>query len=400
MAQSIKLQSAKKPRADFPLFPHANGHWAKKVKGRMLYFGPAASDPHGDEALTVWLTEKDYCLLHGSRPPKYSGGLTIADLIDRLLNFKRLAVENKELSPLTFRAWYKTCNMVLKQFGGTRSVESLGPDDFDALFRAQISGKAVNTRNQYITYIRGLFRFAHNEYQRYIAAPLMLGQSFRLAKQPRTARGIKNTGKVFSAQQIQKLLGIVHWRLKAMILLGINCGFGNNDCATLTFDALDLIGGWHNHSRPKTGMARRCPLWPETITAIQRAIKTRREPRDPAHKSLVFLTRHGAPYCRFTDTDRANAGGAVEWYSSLGIIMRRALDRLDMKAGKLSFYGLRHSFETVAGNSKDQIAVDLIMGHVTPGMGTSYRHEIDDERLLAVVNHVHNWLFPASSANS
>jgi hypothetical protein len=29
-----------KPRADFPLFAHGNGQWAKKVKGRLRYFGP------------------------------------------------------------------------------------------------------------------------------------------------------------------------------------------------------------------------------------------------------------------------------------------------------------------------------------------------------------------------
>ena len=33
-----------KPCREFPLFPHATGRWAKKIKGRMHYFGPW-SDP-------------------------------------------------------------------------------------------------------------------------------------------------------------------------------------------------------------------------------------------------------------------------------------------------------------------------------------------------------------------
>ena len=35
--------------------------------------------------------------------------------------------------------------------------------------------------------------------------------------------------------------------LKAMILLGINCGFGNTDVANLTVKNLDLKGGWCNY---------------------------------------------------------------------------------------------------------------------------------------------------------
>ncbi len=400
MPSSTKQPRVAKPRPDFPLFPHASGRWAKKVKGAMLYFGSTAGDLQGDAALAAWLEEKDYCLLYGRRPAKTTGGLTVGELVDRFLNLKRLNIENKELSPLTFLAWHTVCAMVLKQFGAGRHVESLGPDDFDAFFRAQISGRAAGTRAQYITLVRGLFRFAYNEHQRLIAAPVLLGQSLCLPRRLRSKRSLGDGMRVFKPDQIRKLLGIVRWPSRAVILLGINCGFGNNDCATLTFDKLDLENGWHNHSRPKTKIDRRCPLWPETITAIQQALKTRLEPRDEAHSNLVFLTRTGRPYCRFSDQAGALSGGRVEWRNALGASIRCALERLDMRQGKLSFYALRHTFETVAGDTKDQVAVDYIMGHVTPGMGTNYRHEITDTRLRAVTDHVHDWLFPKSSGSS
>ena len=59
----------------------------------------------------------------------------------------------------------------------------------------------------------------------------------------------------------------------------------------------------------------------------------------------------------------------------------------------LGFYALRHTFETVAGDSKDQVGVDAIMGHAREDMSNLYREKIEDGRLLAITNHVRKWLF-------
>lgn len=69
-----------------------------------------------------------------------------------------------------------------------------------------------------------------------------------------------------------------------MVLLGINCGLGNNDCANLPMTAVDLDNGWLDFGRPKTGIHRRCPLWLETVAAIQAALETRPTPKDQAHE--------------------------------------------------------------------------------------------------------------------
>jgi hypothetical protein len=44
----------------------------------------------------------------------------------------------------------------------------------------------------------------------------------------------------------------------------INAALGNADCGRLVFQALDLDAGWLDYARPKTGVPRRVPLWPET----------------------------------------------------------------------------------------------------------------------------------------
>jgi hypothetical protein len=73
---------AKKPRPDFPLFPHRTGRWAKKVRGSFAYFGKVADDPRGERAIELWLEQKDD-LLAGRRPRPKADALTVEELADR-----------------------------------------------------------------------------------------------------------------------------------------------------------------------------------------------------------------------------------------------------------------------------------------------------------------------------
>jgi integrase len=171
-----------------------------------------------------------------------------------------------------------------------------------------------------------------------------------------------------------------------MILLGINCAFGNTDVATLPLTALDLEKGWVNFPRPKTGVPRHSPLWPETVAAIRDVLAHRPEPKDPADAGLVFLTRRGTTWVRASGRGNALANAIGTVLCKLGINGRRGL----------GFYTLRHVYATVAGEAKDPVAVDHIMGHVAADMGARYREKIGDERLKAVSNYVRTWLRGAS----
>lgn len=179
--------------------------------------------------------------------------------------------------------------------------------------------------------------------------------------------------------------------LKAMVLLGINCGFGNTDVANLPQAALDLDGGWCEFPRPKTEVRRRCPLWPETVEALRIAIAKRSEPANPADTGLCFVTQQGNRFVRVQESKRTEGK-----HVTINAVARRfdpILDQLGINGRKgLGFYTLRHTFETVAGESRGQVAVDALMGHVDGSMAGAYRERISDDRLRAVIDQVRRCL--------
>jgi hypothetical protein len=73
----------------------------------------------------------------------------------------------------------------------------------------------------------------------------------------------------------------------------------------------------------------------------------------------------------------------------------KLLKLLNIHRPGLNFYSLRRTFETIAGDSRDQVAVDFLMGHSpkSSDMASIYRQKIEDDRLRSVTDHVHAWLF-------
>ena len=57
------------------------------------------------------------------------------------------------------------------------------------------------------------------------------------------------------------------------------------------------------------------------------------------------------------------------------------------------FYALRHTFETIGGEARDQVAVDHALGRSRSDTAGVYRKRISDERLKAVADYVRRWLF-------
>ena len=377
MPQSTTQKKPRKPTRDFPLFPHAAGVWAKKVRGRLHYFGPW-SDP--EAALRRWMEQRDD-LLAGRTPRPRTDGLALRDLANRFLTAKKHLADNGEITPRTYTDYFTTCKQVIAALGKDRLLTDLGGVDFDHLRRVLAKTRGPVALGNEIARVRILFKYAYDA--GLVDRPIRYGASFkRPAKKVLRIARAKAGPRMFDAPELRRILDTAPMPLRAMILLAINSGFGNHDCASLPVKALNLASGWVHFPRPKTGIDRRCPLWPETVAALREAIADRPTPKDAGDAGLVFLTKHRQRWGK--DTSRANPISAE---------YRKLLVKLGLHRPGLGFYAIRHTFETIGGDARDQIALDYIMGHARDDMASAYRERIDDARLVAVEEHVRKWLF-------
>jgi integrase len=369
-----------KPHKDFPLFPHASGQWAKKVRGKLYYFGPWADHA---AALKRWTDEKDDLL--AGRVPSRGDGLTVRDLVNRFLTSKRRRFESGELDERTWQDYDAICKRVLDSFGKGTHVESLRPADFARLRAEYAKTHGPVSLGNDINRTRVIFNFAWKNHL--VDRPVRFGDEFSRPSRTVLRKARKTKGpRLFTAAEINKLLKAAPPQMKAMILLGINCGLGNMDCARLTREQID--GNWLDYPRPKTGIDRRCPLWKETVAAIK-AVK-RPNPKSEEHANRVFITRYG-----FTWEPKALTGD-----SPITKEIDKLLKSLGIKRPGLSFYALRHTFQTIGEQTMDKDAVRYIMGHVESAndMSAVYSEERpSDERLQAVAKHVRGWLFKKAS---
>jgi len=378
------MQKTPKKAERFPLWQHPGGQWCKKHRGKFYYFGTDR------EAALKEYTRTWDDIKAGRRPKDNlrdpSTFTTLADVINHFLNAKRERVTTGEL---TFRQWseYKTVGEKLVAImGRNRSAADLQPDEFASVRKEAAKRLGPVALGNYIQRVRSIFKYAFEA--KLIDVPIRFGPDF--TKPPRrTVRLEKAKGgsRMIEAAAIRKLLKSAGSPLDAMILLAINCGFGQGDCAELPKSAL-ARRGWIDFHRPKTASPRRCKLWPETIKALNRAIANRPAATNPDDDKLVFITRWGRPYVRFTEPKDGKAGCRID-----GIIQE--FGKLTAKVGikTKGFYSLRHVFRTVADECLDPVAAGLIMGHVDESIAANYRALVGDDRLERVAGHVRKWLF-------
>ena len=401
IADSRGKKAVGKPYKSFPLTPHSSGQYCKKIRGKVYYFGKV-SDP----AAAVKRYHEHCEALHSGKAGsvKRKGELSVADLANRYLAFKDEKRRNGEIESATFVEYYRDGELFLRFFGKNRPVLSITREDLANLRAYLADGWNVVTLGNRIGAVRSMLKFAYD--QELIDRPVRFGDELKRPAQRLIRRSRAKAGRRhFLAKEIRDLLECVIPPVKAMILLGINCGLGNKDVANLPASSVDLERGWLDYPRGKTGVDRSCPLWPQTVAAIRASnatISKQRAKRDPSAVGLLFVTRTGVPCVREKYQLSKNGRPAIVLHDSITSAIERGLKKVGIKIKGLGFYGLRRSCETIGGETGNQVAVDHIMGHAprASDKGSVYRQHVAESALRQVTDHVRQWLLGSGSDGS
>ncbi len=380
MVVNSTKKKPKKPYPSYPLFAHGSGQWAKKIKGQTRYFGLWADR---DAALETY----QYFVVGKTPPSQEQEGLTVQQLANTFLASKEMEVDSGNITRYHWQNYRDTFRELVEILGKKKLVSELSAKDFAKLRAKWAKGFSTSRLQNYITRTRSLFKWGYESDE--IEKPVKFGPDFKGASARAKRKAKYEQGRRdIDADNILFLLEEANANLHAWILLGINCGFGNGDCAELKKTDIDLKGGWVDYPRPKTYVHRRCKLWPETVEALTEIINDPAPVAAPEFEPRVFRTIWGTPFIKVQQTKNGR------WYKDDAIAKEftKLRNSLELSREDITFYDLRRTFETIAGGCRDQVAVDCVMGHVDDSMAAVYRQGIEDERLEKVANHVREWL--------
>ena len=197
-----------KPRPDFPLFPHRNGQWCKKIKGKFVYFGPW-NDPQS--------AEKRY---------KATLSDSLGEAARRFLEYQE---EREEIGDIGYQHRMdltRALDKLKEVVGEYKKVAQINAKDWGRWRKALNSTNEVVTQRNVIIRIQAFLNWCVG--QRIIEKkPTTLYLNKPSRKDMRLARASQGE-RMFKPEEINGLLQFSGANMTAMILLGINAGLGPN----------------------------------------------------------------------------------------------------------------------------------------------------------------------------
>jgi integrase len=399
-----RISKPKKPFAGFPLFAHPNGQWAKKVNAKPYYFGSWSDDPKGESAIQDWLTRKDAILagLDSLRVASVQRGMTLGDLMGRFLKDRHTRVKAGDLALTTYGDYLKHCQEFTAAIGKDAVVASLMPAHFQAYADRLVKrGMSRHSRKRIIAYTKAMLNWGATNgyyprptYGTAFVAPDCSPEAIRQAKM---RAGEKDySGRIVTGDEMTQLLNRASSRMKACILIAVNCGLGPADIGRLRWHQINMVEGFADLPRGKTGVRRIGYLWKRTRRAIEHVATLKQNAaalKKHGQDALVFVNRVGKPMYAESEIGVNGKSVGVKRDNlitpAFGDLARK------LKLEGVSFYRLRHTFKTLGKQAKDRDALNLMMGHKEPGIGRIYDHEeISFDRIKRVALVVKSALWP------
>ncbi len=228
---------------------------------------------------------------------------SLANIMKRF--FSHYLPVQKGLSVNTIQAYRDAIKLLLCYAADTigRPVDRLVVEDITEKvviafldYVEQKRGCSSRTRNARLAAVRTLFAFIARE------EPVLLLQCRRIRAIP-LKRTRHETVDYLEEKEMQAILDAVDInsrtgiRDRALLLLLYNTGARVSEIVALKIPDLRLTGAGQVHLLGKGKKHRACPLWPETVTALQDYLK-QRTPKESGIEQL-FLNANGAPITRF-----------------------------------------------------------------------------------------------------
>lgn len=368
--------AARVVRKRCPLWLHkASGQWCKKILGKRHYFGTDR-----EKAIDKYERERKD-LEAGRQAPPREGEVTVKRIVNEFLTHQRSRVNEGGLSFRSWSEYYGVCDRIISVFGKEQLAVDLGPDDWKRLRAAAQKTLSNRSLAKFITLTKAVFAFAFQD--ELLDKPARYGRRFDA---PTVSDEKKD--RTLTAETIWRLLEGADAQMRAMILLGLNVGYGQTDCANLTYKMLAEKPGWLCAKRSKTKAVRKCPLWPETIEAIEDVKATRPRPIDPAHADHVFITAHGNLWCRMLDRGTERQALALD---AVALEFKKLKSRMGLSKVPFGPYALRHTHATIGAQIRDREALQITMGHKDRTMTAKYIHDFEEARLQKLSDHIRDW---------
>ena len=455
-----------KPYPGFPLFPDNNGYWRKKIGGRHCTFGRWASIDDEPAYRASWQSalarfEALYEQMQRGATIKARPELiTLGELVGRYLADSSRDVERREIGARHFAELRQSLEGYRDAVGASRTIAQLIDDPTP--IRAYVDGR----RDRYgWCYYNRLMRHA-NALWTWAAAPMSEAlpaafkwkglhasrkvREFRRERREARARGVRRT---FDAGEVRALIDAAGPTLRAAILLGYHCAFGNGDVARLPRNAISVYdrptavrvhgrvktipAGWAliDFPRPKTELDRFAIVPPHVVAAVRAADAAASAGTMPDVAMLALRSARGTPLQN--EVIRRDAAGVT--HATTNDLVGQQFERLVRNVGRCpshgwtkrrpgvggagkrrgpavcptcgavltpmqvrGFYALRATATTIAaGSVASSDARALFEGHATGGVRqTFYLEPTELHELLVIARELDGRLADSSTADA